>query len=155
MTIDALIIEDDDKNWELIKTRLEPFKQEVVLLNDKESIKQASKGIEAIQQHVPKLIFLDLDLHNSDGFEVIDFLVREGLDVQVIVISSYAREAENLKRIIEIKQQSNLNIAWLAKPIATNVFETTLKSFLTAKQTKILMNWLTVHRSSDVNTWIA
>lgn len=140
MTTDALIIEDDQKNWELIKKRLEVFKQEVVLLNDEYPIKQASKAIETIQQQAPDLIFLDLMLEDSiTGFEILDFLVREKLDVQVMVISSHAREAEKLKQIMAIKQQSNLNISWLLKPIDTPVFDTTLRSFLAVKQTKTLI----------------
>lgn len=65
-TYRALVVEDDDLNYKLMRTILRSLPLEMV---------NASTGAEAVaflKQHIPDLIFLDINLPDMHGWQVLE-----------------------------------------------------------------------------------
>lgn len=83
----ALIVEDDPAIRRLV---------EKLLLRQKVEIDTAADGrtaIEKLQQNRYSVLVLDLMVPEINGFEVIEFIRREKLDVPVAVVSAVSQQA--------------------------------------------------------------
>ncbi len=64
---------------------------------DMEVVAEANNGVEAMERfrlHRPDVVILDLRMPKQNGLETIQLLVKESLDVRVLVFSSYGSGEE-------------------------------------------------------------
>lgn len=60
---------------------------------------RAGHGLELIRAEHPDLVLLDLNLPEMSGFELLERLERERLDVPVLVVSAREREADKVRAL--------------------------------------------------------
>ncbi len=107
MRIRSVIIDDDDfVRKELEKTLADGFGAEIELLA---SFNSPAIAIDFIKKHNPELLFLDIQMPEMSGFELVDIL--EAKNFEVIFITSYNEYA--------IKAIKYSALDYLLKPIKT------------------------------------
>lgn len=67
--IKALLIEDEDSNRELLKTFIKCYTKEVSIIGETDTVEE---GVELIKELKPNLIFLDIELKDGDGFDLLN-----------------------------------------------------------------------------------
>jgi len=87
-TIKSLIIDDDQFIINLLMDKLAQFVPEVEILSTAGS---GTKGIEIIDRYQPDLIFLDVEMDDMTGFEMLSQL--DNISFQTIFITSYTHYA--------------------------------------------------------------
>lgn len=90
------------------------------------NLKEASDGVEAldlIRNGYGELMFLDLNMPNMDGYQVLEVIQKENLDVLVIVITGDIQESAK-KKILALGA-----LAFIQKPLNINELNTVLKNF--------------------------
>ena len=81
------------------------------------NLKEASDGVEAldlIRNGYGELMFLDLNMPNMDGYQVLEVIQKENLDVLVIVITGDIQESAK-KKILALGA-----LAFIQKPLNIN-----------------------------------
>lgn len=68
-TINALIIDDEQKGRELLKVMLESYCKQVTILGTADSVKN---GFEQINHLHPDLVFLDIEMKDGTGFDLLE-----------------------------------------------------------------------------------
>lgn len=86
--IRAIIVDDEPNGRENLKGVLQSFCPEVQILGEADS---ALSAIELIQQVQPSLVFLDIEMPNGNGFQVLEFF--KDPDFQVIFVTAYDKYA--------------------------------------------------------------
>jgi CheY-like chemotaxis protein len=91
-TYRALVVEDDDLNYKLMRTILRSLPLEMV---------NASTGAEAVaflKQHIPDLIFLDINLPDMHGWEILDFFKNDARlsRTRIIVLTAHKEPVHRL-----------------------------------------------------------
>lgn len=89
-------------------------------------LSQAANGKEAIEAYhdgKAHVMFLDLTMPEMDGFEVLEYLQKEGLDSFVIVVSADV-QPQAQQRVKELG-----GMAFIKKPISAEVVTEVLKEF--------------------------
>ncbi len=109
-TYRALVVEDDDLNYKLMRTILRSLPLEMV---------NASTGAEAVaflKQHIPDLIFLDINLPDMHGWEILDFFKNDARlsRTRIIVLTAHK---EPVHRLIGSLQPI---AAYLNKPVQSD-----------------------------------
>lgn len=84
----ALIIEDEEQAISALKSELKTHCREIEIIGEATSIKKAIEKIKALQ---PELVFLDIQLSDGLGFEVLN-LVKES-HFKVIFTTAYSQYA--------------------------------------------------------------
>lgn len=92
-----LIIDDDPMIRDILAVQIEKIAPHYQLLA---SSVNGEKGIKAIEAHKPNLVFLDVELDDMTGFELLQSVHRRGsYDFHTIFISSYTYYAIKALRI--------------------------------------------------------
>ncbi|MEL6629992.1 MAG: LytTR family DNA-binding domain-containing protein [Bacteroidota bacterium] len=78
MTIKALIIEDEKNSQELLQGLIQDYCEGVAVIAIAGSV---SEGLAAIKTHKPDLVFLDIELPDGDGFQVLEKTEEKNFDV--------------------------------------------------------------------------
>lgn len=115
MTIKSIIIDDEFHNLENLKRLLEKNcpNVEVGFMTT-----SAKEGIELIKQHKPDLVFLDIEMPNMNGFEMLESINQ--INFEVIFVTAYSQYA--------LKAIKSCALDYLMKPIAiTDLREAVLK----------------------------
>lgn len=102
--IKAILVDDEESARDVLQNLLLRFCPEVNLVAKCENIKQAVKFIEAEQ---PDLVFLDIEMPNYAGYEIVNFFKQ--INFEIIFITAYDQYAI---RAFEIAA-----IDYLLKPI--------------------------------------
>ncbi len=92
----------------------------------KTNYKEASDGVEAlelIKNGYGELMFLDLNMPNMDGYQVLETIQKQNLDVLVIVITGDVQESAK-KRIMALGA-----LAFIQKPLNISELNNVLKNF--------------------------
>jgi len=76
--LNAIIVEDERNTQELLKSYLEEYCEDVAVLAMAQGVKTA---IAAIEAHKPDLVFLDIELMDGDGFQVLEHFGTVPFDV--------------------------------------------------------------------------
>lgn len=84
MSIRSVIIDDEELARRSLKNLLVQLDLDVNVLGYGTS---AISGVKAIQEHRPELIFLDIEMIDGSGFEVLDVLER--IDFDVIFVTAH------------------------------------------------------------------
>lgn len=90
--INAVIIDDEKKCISLLKHLIENHCADINIVAEAEN---AAQGIQAIQQHKPDLVFLDIEMPDKTGFELLNSLP----DVQFDIIFTTAYNHYAIKAI--------------------------------------------------------
>lgn len=113
-TISAIIIDDEIKGRETLKSLLEEFCDQVVVLETFSTIKAGVDGVKTLN---PDVVFLDISLPVEDGFQFFKYFEKPAFEVVfVTAYTAYLEKAstyaaldylmkpvyiEDLKRIVE------------------------------------------------------
>lgn len=84
----AVIIDDERKSRENLKLLLDSFVEQVETVGTADDV---ITGINAIDEHNPDLVFLDIHLTNGDGFQVLESLKNK--DQNVIFVTGHEEHA--------------------------------------------------------------
>lgn len=114
--ISSLIIDDDPFMQDLLSDKLRQHVPEVEVLSKASS---GGEGIEMIKEHNPDLIFLDVEMLDMTGFEMLSKL--ETIDFEIIFITSYSHYA--------IKAIRSNALDYLIKPIDLGELKTAIESY--------------------------
>lgn len=102
--IKAILVDDEQSARNILKNLLESFCPEVELLASETNILDA---IESIKKHSPDLVFLDIEMPNYAGYEIVNFFDK--VDFEIIFVTAYDKYA--------IKAFEVSAIDYLLKPI--------------------------------------
>jgi len=102
--IRAILVDDEESARDVLSNLLERFCPEVELVAKSESVQTA---VEVIKKLNPDLVFLDIEMPNYAGFEIVDFFKE--VNFEIIFVTAYDQYA---LRAFEISA-----IDYLLKPI--------------------------------------
>ncbi len=102
--ITAIIIEDETKARRVLESLLQEYHPEVEVLA---SVSNVPEGVKAIQKHQPRLVFLDIEMPEYNGFQLFDFV--ENINFDIIFTTAYQEYA--------IKAFEFSATAYLLKPL--------------------------------------
>lgn len=74
----ALIVEDEINSQELLKELIEQYCEDLEVVAIAGSVKQ---GLEAVATHQPDMVFLDIELPDGDGFQILENLDKVSFNV--------------------------------------------------------------------------
>lgn len=100
----AILVDDEESARNVLSNLLARFCPEVELCARCENVLQA---VDAIETHQPDLVFLDIEMPNYSGFEIVQFF--EKINFQIIFITAYEQYA--------LKAFEIAAIDYLLKPI--------------------------------------
>lgn len=86
----AIIIEDEKRARMLLKALLQDHCPEIVVLGDYATLES---GIEAIKRSQPELVFLDIELPENSGLQILDFFNEEEINFSIIFVTAYSEYA--------------------------------------------------------------
>lgn len=112
----TVIIEDELHSLNLLKTLLEDYEQEFVVLGDSDTVKN---GICLIETYQPDLIFLDIELNDGTGFDLLAHFGKP--QFKVIFITSHQDYA--------IQAIKNSALDYILKPISKSDLSEALSKF--------------------------
>lgn len=78
MLLQALIIDDEERAINLLKKNIEKNIPEITTLHTALSAKE---GLDCIEKHRPALVFLDVEMPNMNGFEMLNQIANPNFDV--------------------------------------------------------------------------
>lgn len=117
----TIIIDDEEPARLRLKRLLSNFQEKIILVAEADCGQQA---IDLIEQHQPNVIFLDIQMPDMTGFEVLAALTYQPL---VIFTTAYEQYA--------IKAFENYSIDYLVKPFGAARFEKTIQKLEKLGQT--------------------
>ena len=82
--INAIIIDDEVKNIRLLKHYINEFFMDINIINEATSF---TEGIKVLQANSPDILFLDIQLKNRTGFELLDSILPK--KIKVIFVTSH------------------------------------------------------------------
>ena len=86
--IRAILVDDEESARDVLENLLLRFCPEVDLVGKYENIPQAIQGI---KEHSPDLVFLDIEMPNYAGYEIVNFF--ETVNFEIVFISAYDKYA--------------------------------------------------------------
>lgn len=129
----AIIIDDERINIQFLTSLISSYCPEIELVATATNV---DSGLALINEHQPHIIFLDIEIHDKTGFDILNLVEYNSL--QVILITAYEKYAIQafkygvvdyiLKpvKIDELKSAVERSIARIAE-LVNNTFEPTLK----------------------------
>lgn len=102
----AIIIDDENKARSVLSALIKEECPEVVILGEASDL---ISGVTLIKQHQPDVVFLDIEMPQHSGLEILDFFNREAINFQIIFTTAYNQYA------IEALKLSAID--YLLKPI--------------------------------------
>lgn len=126
--IKAIIIDDEEDARFLLKTKIEKvFKDTVVVVAQASSVKS---GIEAIALYKPDLVFLDIQMGDGTGFDLLDRIAHK--DFEVVFVTAYNQYALKAFRFSAL--------GYIMKPIKTDELTQTVN---------VIIQYFAKYRSSS------
>lgn len=125
----TIIVDDEESARDVLENLLLRFCPEVEIVAKCENVLQA---VEAIKKHQPNLVFLDIEMPNYAGFEIVNFF--DEINFKIVFVTAYEKYAV---RAFEVSA-----IDYLLKPIDINrlqiAVQRTLNDFNISEQLKSL-----------------
>ncbi|MBK8520343.1 MAG: response regulator transcription factor [Chitinophagaceae bacterium] len=123
--ITALIVDDEFQSRKLITKMLSQFFSEIKDITEASTVDEAKKAIDAA---LPQLIFLDIQKHGENGFDLLEKLTD--FNFEIIFITAHNQYA--------VKAFRYNALDYLMKPVDTDEFKTAvLKAIKRIKQIRI------------------
>jgi two-component system LytT family response regulator len=123
MIIQAIIIDDEKKCISLLQKMLATAFPEIQIIA---TCTQPEEGIKAIRIHEPDLIFLDVEMPNKNGFEVVD--ATKDIQYNIIFTTAYQQYA--------IKAIKFAALDYLLKPIDADELKEAMFRFKQKQKTE-------------------
>jgi two-component system LytT family response regulator len=89
----AIVVDDEKPSREALSTYIRDFCPNVKVISECENAKSA---YQTILEHHPKLVFLDIEMPNGDGFDLLRMFKR--IDFKVIFVTAFSEYALNAFR---------------------------------------------------------
>lgn len=89
----AIVVDDEKPSREALSTYIRDFCPNVKVVSECENAKSA---YQAILENQPKLVFLDIEMPNGDGFDLLRMFKR--IDFKVIFVTAFSEYALNAFR---------------------------------------------------------
>ncbi len=105
----ALIIDDEPKARNLLKILIEENCQKIETIHTAEDL---LSGIEIIKNEKPQIVFLDIEMPEHSGLEILDFIDKDINNFEIIFTTAYSEYA------IQAFELSAID--YLLKPIRVN-----------------------------------
>ena len=86
--IKAILVDDEESARDILENLLKRFCPEVTLLGKYSNLLDA---VESIKNHQPDLVFLDIEMPNYAGFEIVNLL--ENISFEIIFVTAYDKYA--------------------------------------------------------------
>ncbi|TNE53070.1 MAG: response regulator transcription factor [Bacteroidetes bacterium] len=86
----AIIIDDESKARKLLRTILEEYCANVKVLDEAEGL---SAGVELIKQLQPEVVFLDVEMPDYMGTQIMDFFEDHEIDFKIIFTTAHSEYA--------------------------------------------------------------
>jgi len=83
----AIIIDDEPKARRLLNVILQENCTKVSAIFEAENLLD---GIELIKRHQPQIVFLDIEMPEHSGLEILDFLDRDELNFEIVFTTAYS-----------------------------------------------------------------
>lgn len=135
-TIKAILVDDEQSAREVLSFLLARHCPTIEILDLCEDIPQA---VESIQKNKPDIVFLDIEMPNYSGFELVSFF--ENIDFEIIFITAYERYAIRAFQVAAID--------YLLKPVdvdrlkeAVQKLQTKLQTYQIKEQYQVLIEGL-------------
>lgn len=119
----VLIIDDENRTRELIAKMIDSFGFDVVTIPEGENVQS---GIQAIEKHDPDIVFLDIQMPDGTGFDVIRSIADKHFEV--IFITAHEEFA--------IKAIKFSALDYLLKPVDTTELKAALEKALSSLDEK-------------------
>jgi len=85
MTINTIIIDDEIEAQSILSKLLEPY-NEINIIAKASSVEEA---LIKILEYNPELIFLDIEMPNKNGFELVELLNKNNISVSIIFVTAF------------------------------------------------------------------
>lgn len=122
----AIIIDDEKRARLLLKALLEDHCPEVEVLGD---FADLESGVQAIQRIQPELVFLDIELPESSGLQILDFFEEGSIDFSIIFVTAYSEYAIQAFKLSAID--------YVLKPINTEKLKEAIDHYKRSKQKQV------------------
>jgi len=86
--ITAIIVDDEESARSILRSLLERFCPQVKVLGSYSNVEAAVEGIHSLK---PQLVFLDIEMPNYSGFEIVNFF--EEVNFEMVFITAYDKYA--------------------------------------------------------------
>ncbi|GAK96290.1 two-component system response regulator [Nonlabens tegetincola] len=106
----AIIIDDERKSRNVLKILIEENCPKITEIFQAENL---LSGIELIKEHNPRLVFLDIEMPEHSGIEILDFIDKDSYNFEIIFTTAYSEYA--------IKAFQLAAIDYLLKPVTAAV----------------------------------
>jgi YesN/AraC family two-component response regulator len=93
--------------------------------------KNASQGLALFMENAPDIVFMDLDLPNQSGYELLFKLQKLDQNPFIIALSEYS-SLENVQKTINIGA-----VGFVAKPFTESKIEVYINSYITKYQERL------------------
>lgn len=113
----AVIIDDEKASRDTLKSLLDRYEKEVMVVAEADSVKS---GLEAIRTFTPDLVFLDIQMPDGSGFRLLEQI--NDIDFNVIFITAFDQYA--------IKAFKYSAIDYLLKPIIPEDLKNAVKKHI-------------------------
>jgi len=123
MKITSLIIDDEKKARVLLSTILQEYCPKIEEIYTAEDL---PSGVELIKKHQPNIVFLDIEMPEYSGLQILDFVDKDDLNFEIIFTTAYSEYA------IEAFQFSAID--YLLKPLRPKQVQDAVDRF--EKETK-------------------
>lgn len=119
--IKAVIVDDEENSRLVISELLKELFPQIKILAEADSVKG---GIEVIEKHNPNLVFLDIDLPDGTGFNILESI--DSKNIKVVFVTGHEEFA-----IQAIKFSA---FDYILKPATTEVISETINRVLEVKE---------------------
>jgi len=112
----AIIVEDEPQARQMLKTLLQDYCEDIQVIGEAKNVKE---GVAVIQQLLPDLVFLDVEMPGEKGLKLFNYF--DAIDFEVIFTTAYDQYAINALRLHAID--------YLLKPIDIKELRIALAEF--------------------------
>lgn len=123
MNLKVIIVDDEESGREILKELLNNFCTDIEILDTCVDVESAVKSIKL---HKPNLVFLDVEMPNYAGYELVDFF--DQINFQIIFVTAYDQYA--------LKAFQVAAIDYLLKPVDISI----LKSAVNRARSAVMIN---------------
>ncbi|MBK7956851.1 MAG: response regulator transcription factor [Bacteroidetes bacterium] len=115
--IKAIIVDDEERARYVLNSFLQEYKNDIEVVALCEDVEQA---VQEIKKHQPDLVFLDIEMPNYTGFELVSFF--DDVNFEIIFVTAYSQFA---LRAFEVAA-----FDYLLKPIEQTRLDQSIKQFI-------------------------
>ena len=127
----AIIVDDEKQSHDALTHLLQPLKSDVEILAHGYSVKE---GLDLTAVHKPDLVFLDVEMPDGTGFDLLEILGKPAF--YVVFITAYNKYAEAAFRFGALD--------FLTKPIQSDLFAETMERAMQRFQEKFTIEQLQI-----------